>query len=47
MLFRVENDFSEFNHSMEVFMEDQRDGQATRYGQQGRIVPPPKPSYLV
>ncbi|MEA5079300.1 MAG: helicase C-terminal domain-containing protein [Anaerolineaceae bacterium] len=39
LLFRVENDFSEFIHSMEVFMEDQRDGQPINgYGQQVRIV---------
>ncbi len=40
LLFRVENDFSEFIHGMEVFMEDQRDGQPINgYGQQVRILP--------
>ena len=40
LLFRAENDFSEFIHSMEFFMEDQREGQPiTGYGQQVRILP--------
>ena len=40
LLFRVENDFSEFIHCMELFMEDQREGQPINgYGQQVRILP--------
>jgi DNA polymerase-3 subunit epsilon/ATP-dependent DNA helicase DinG len=40
LLFRTENDFSDFIHSMEFFMEDQREGQPINgYGQQVRILP--------
>ena len=40
LLFRAENDFSDFIHSMEFFMEEQRDGQPINgYGQQIRILP--------
>lgn len=39
ILFRVENEFSDFIHSMEFFMEEQRDGQPINgYGQQVRIL---------
>lgn len=40
LLFRVENDFSDFIHSMEFFMEEARDNQPINgYGQQVRILP--------
>ncbi len=39
-LFQLENNFAEFVHSLEVFMEEQRDGQpVSGYGQQTRILP--------
>ena len=39
LLFSVENDFNDFVHSMETFMEDLREGQpVSNYGQQTRIV---------
>jgi len=39
LLFRLENDFGDFVHSMETFMEDLREGQpVSNYGQQTRIV---------
>jgi DNA polymerase-3 subunit epsilon/ATP-dependent DNA helicase DinG len=40
LLFKAENDFSDFIHSMEFFMEEARDGQPINgYGQQIRILP--------
>jgi len=40
LLFKLENEFSGFIRSMEVFMEEQRDGQPLGgYGQQTRILP--------
>ena len=39
LMFRVENDFNEFVHSMDLFLEDLREGQpVSNYGQQTRIV---------
>lgn len=39
-LFQLENNFSEFVHSLENFMEEQRDGQpVSGYGQQTRVLP--------
>ncbi len=38
--FQLENSFNDFIHSLESFMEDQRDGQpVNNYGQQTRILP--------
>ena len=40
LMFRLENEFSELIHSLEIFMEEQRDGQSIMgYGQQTRILP--------
>jgi ATP-dependent DNA helicase DinG len=40
LLFRAEADFTDFVHSMEFFMEEQREGQpVSSYGQQTRIIP--------
>jgi len=40
LIFHTETDFSDFIHSMEFFMEDQREGQPINgYGQQVRILP--------
>jgi len=40
LMFRLENEFNEFIHSLEFFMEEQRDGQSmSGYGQQTRILP--------
>jgi ATP-dependent DNA helicase DinG len=39
LLFRLENDFSDFVKSMEVFLEEMREGQpVSNYGQQTRII---------
>lgn len=39
-LFMLENSFAEFVHSLEIFMEEQRDGQpVSGYGQQTRVLP--------
>ena len=39
LMFRVEQDFNEFVHSMDLFLEDLREGQpVSNYGQQTRIV---------
>jgi len=40
LLFRLENEYTNFVHAMEFFMEEQRDGQPlSGYGQQTRILP--------
>jgi DNA polymerase-3 subunit epsilon/ATP-dependent DNA helicase DinG len=40
LMFRLENEFAELIHSLEVFMEEQRDGQSIMgYGQQTRVLP--------
>jgi DNA polymerase-3 subunit epsilon/ATP-dependent DNA helicase DinG len=39
LFFRVENDFNDFVHAMDLFLEDLREGQpVSNYGQQTRIV---------
>ncbi|MEL7591424.1 MAG: helicase C-terminal domain-containing protein [Anaerolineaceae bacterium] len=40
LMFRLENEFAELIHSLEIFMEEQRDGQSIMgYGQQTRVLP--------
>jgi ATP-dependent DNA helicase DinG len=40
LFFRLENDFTDFAHSMDLFLEDLREGQpVSNYGQQTRILP--------
>ena len=40
LLFTIENGFAEFLHTIDLFMEEQRDGQpVSGYGQQTRILP--------
>jgi ATP-dependent DNA helicase DinG len=40
LVFRLDHDFKEFFHSIEMFLEDRREGRSvSQYGQQERIIP--------